>query len=157
MTLPVVSFRRGCGLLLCLCLGLLNSVPVAADLDPVGKITTRTTRKERAEMKRKEAEHYAELRRAGQDEVGHTKEAAAMRKYQLRKKMRKGLLRKRESNLASVLFPGASPELYMQGEEVLMYTDLVNSKKTQVPFEFYDLPGSVGSNLGSLPVSLVPD
>jgi transmembrane 9 superfamily protein 2/4 len=98
-------------------------------------------------MKRQEAERYAELRRAGQDEVGHTKEAAAMRKYQLRKKMRKGLLRKRESDLASVLFPGASPELYMQGEEVLMYTDLVNSKKTQVPFEFYDLPGCPAPNM----------
>ena len=99
------------------------------------------TRKERAEMKRQEAERYAELRRQGQDEVGHTAEAAAMRKYQLRKKMRKGILRKRESDLASVLFPGVSPEVYYPGEEVLMYTDLVNSKKTQVPFEFYDLPG----------------
>ncbi|KAL3910474.1 MAG: hypothetical protein SGILL_007674, partial [Bacillariaceae sp.] len=126
---------------------LMNSVHVAADLDPVGRVKTRTTRKERAEMKKQEAERYAELRRAGQDEVGHTKEAAAMRKYQLRKKMRKGLLRKRESDLASVLFPGASPELYNQEEEVLMYTDLVNSKKTQVPFEFYDLPGCPAPNM----------
>ncbi|KAL3939801.1 MAG: hypothetical protein SGARI_001237, partial [Bacillariaceae sp.] len=131
MTLSFVSPRRRCGLLICLCLALLSSVAVKADLDPVGRVKTRSTRKERAEMKRQEAERDAELRRAGQDEVGHTKEAAAMRKYQLRKKMRKGILRKREADLASVLFPGASPELYMQGEEVLMYTDLVNSKKTQ--------------------------
>jgi transmembrane 9 superfamily protein 2/4 len=109
--------------------------------DGGGGVAKRMTRKERAAMKKAEAEHYAELRAQGQDEVGHTAEAAAMRKYQLRKKMRKGLLRKRESDLASVLFPGVSPELYLPGEEVLMFTDLVNSKKTQVPFEFYDLPG----------------
>merc|ERR1711935_817843 len=99
------------------------------------------TRKERTEKKKKEAELYAELRASGQDEVGHTEEAAAMRKYQLRKKMRKGVFRKKNSDLASILFPGVSPETYFAGEEVMMYTDLVNSKKTQVPFEFYKLPG----------------
>jgi transmembrane 9 superfamily protein 2/4 len=99
------------------------------------------TRKERIELKKKEAERYAELRAQGQDEVGHTVEAAAMRKYQLRKKMRKGIFRKRDADLASILFPGVSPETYNIDEEVLMYTDLVNSKKTQVPFEFYKLPG----------------
>mmetsp|Transcript_6752 Transcript_6752/g.16583 ORF Transcript_6752/g.16583 Transcript_6752/m.16583 type:complete len:728 (-) Transcript_6752:169-2352(-) len=113
--------------------------------DPIEQIdkakAKQMTRKERLLLKRQEAERYAELRAKGQDEVGHTKEAAAMRKYQLRKKMRKGVFRKKNSDLTSILFPGVSPESYDLGEEVLMYTDLVNSKKTQVPFEFYKLPG----------------
>jgi len=98
------------------------------------------TRKERFELRKQEAERYEELRASGQDEVGHTPEAAAMRKYQLRKKMRKGVFRKREADLASILFPGASPELYTPEEEVLMYTDMVNSRKTPVPFDFYKMP-----------------
>jgi transmembrane 9 superfamily protein 2/4 len=106
-----------------------------------GDSKVRLNRKERTQVNKQEAAKYLELRRNGQDEVGHTAEAAALRNYQLRKKKRKGLLRKRESDLASILFPGVSPELYELKEEVLMYTELVNSKKTQVPFEFYDLPG----------------
>jgi hypothetical protein len=101
----------------------------------------RLTSKEKKEKRAAEAQKYIELRRGGQDEVGHTPEAAALRNYQLRKKKRKGLLRKRQADLASVLFPGVSPEIYDKGEEVLMYTDLVNSKKTSVPFDFYKLPG----------------
>eukprot|EP00339_Tiarina_fusa_P021753 CAMPEP_0117025068 /NCGR_PEP_ID=MMETSP0472-20121206/18559_1 /TAXON_ID=693140 ORGANISM="Tiarina fusus, Strain LIS" /NCGR_SAMPLE_ID=MMETSP0472 /ASSEMBLY_ACC=CAM_ASM_000603 /LENGTH=661 /DNA_ID=CAMNT_0004731689 /DNA_START=13 /DNA_END=1995 /DNA_ORIENTATION=- len=106
--------------------------------DGAGK---RLTRKERNLKNKQDAENYAEARRKGVDEVSHTAEAAALRKYQLRKKKRKGLIRKRDSDLASVLFPGVTPELYAPGEEIQMFTDLVNSKKTQVPFEFYDLPG----------------
>ena len=101
----------------------------------------RLNRSERKQINKEQADKYLELRRNGQDEVGHSPEAAALRNYQLRKKKRKGILRKREASLASVLFPGVSPELYQPKEEIVMYTDLVNSKKTQVPFEFYDLPG----------------
>jgi transmembrane 9 superfamily member 2/4 len=99
------------------------------------------TRHERMELAKQEAAKYMELRRAGVDEVSHTKEAAAMRDYQLRKKKRKGLLRRRQADLASILFPGVSPENYMPNEPIWAITDLVHSKKTQVPFEFYDLPG----------------
>jgi transmembrane 9 superfamily protein 2/4 len=110
--------------------------------ETIGSTSTKSlTRTERKELNKQEAEKYLELRRNGQDEVGHTAEAASLRNYQLRKKKRKGILRKHEASLASVLFPGVSPELYQPKEEVFMYTDLVNSKKTQVPFEFYDLPG----------------
>jgi len=98
-------------------------------------------RKERMELAKQEAKKFMELRRQGVDEVGHTKEAAAMRDYQLRKKKRKGLLRRREADLASILFPGVSPENYVANEPIFAITDLVHSKKTQVPFEFYDLPG----------------
>ena len=98
------------------------------------------SRKERIKLNQAEAQQYLELRKQGVDEVSHTEESAAMRNYQLRKKKRKGLLRKKEVSLAQVLFPGVSPEEYRDNEEVIMYTDLVNSKKTQLPFEFYDLP-----------------
>ena len=99
------------------------------------------SRKERMELAKEEAKKYMELKRQGVDEVSHTKEAAAMRDYQLRKKKRKGLLRRHEADLASILFPGVSPENYMANEPIFAITDLVHSKKTQVPFEFYDLPG----------------
>ena len=135
------TLGRRLGLCLSLLLGLV--VLAAGSTDPIDQIgRKRMTRKERAELKKAEAAKYAELRAAGQDEVGHSAEAAAMRKYQLRKKMRRrGILRKKTTNLADVLFPGVSPETYTDREEVLMYTDLVNSKKTQVPFQFYKLPG----------------
>lgn len=68
------------------------------------------SRKERKELAKEEAKRYMELRRQGVDEVSHTKEAAAMRDYQLRKKKRRGLLRRRQADLASILFPGVSPE-----------------------------------------------
>lgn len=97
-------------------------------------------RRERNELAKQEQEKYLELRRQGYDEVSNTKEAAAMRDYKLRKKKRKGLLRKKQANLASVLFPGVSPEDYTPNETIFPITDFVHSKKTNIPFEFYDLP-----------------
>lgn len=136
--MAVAPFKRLSAFLLCLLLAVVS----VSGLDSISdKPKKRLSRGERAKRNKEEAARYTELRRQGQDEVSHTAEAAALRKYQLRKKKKKGFLRKRESDLASVLFPGVTPELYMAGEELLMYTDLVNSKKTQVPFEFYDLPG----------------
>jgi transmembrane 9 superfamily protein 2/4 len=136
-----LSVKRLGALLLCLSVTLSSVASLDPGDGPPTTTTKRMTRKERAIHDKEAAERYAELRRKGQDEVSHTSEAAALRKYQLRKKKRKGFLKKRESDLSSVLFPGVSAELYRPKEEVLMYTDLVNSKKTQVPFEFYDLPG----------------
>jgi len=99
------------------------------------------SRPERIELSRQEvAQKYHDLKQQGVDEVSNTAESALMRSYHLRKKKRKGLLHKKEVSLAQVLFPGVSPEHYRDNEEVIMYTDLVNSKKTQVPFEYYDLP-----------------
>lgn len=151
MTSPNM-LRCHLALLLSLLLGL--NVLTSGSTDPVDQLqnvrSKRMSRKERLEMKKEEAEKYAELRASGQDEVGHTLEAAAMRKYQLRKKMRKGVFRKKKSDLASILFPGVSPEIYSEGEEALMYTDLVNSKKTQVPFQFYKLPGCMAPRMTPL-------
>ena len=116
------------------------SVPESHSLrDMTGRASV-LNRAERVRLNKEAAARYLEMRRQGVDEVSHTAEAAAMRHYQLRKKKRKGLLRKRDASLAQVLFPGVSPVEYTFHEEVIMFTDMVNSKKTQVPFEYYDMP-----------------
>ncbi|GAX11113.1 hypothetical protein FisN_9Hh204 [Fistulifera solaris] len=99
--------------------------------------------RKRRERRKREAAAYIKLRQAGISEVGHTKEAKALRDYKLRKKKRKGLgvLRKGDKSLAASLFPGVTPEAYQPGEKVYMITELIQSKKTHVPFQFYDLPG----------------
>jgi len=102
---------------------------------------TRLNGREKKEVAKAEMESYKELRNQGYDEVSNTKEAHLMRQYRLRNKKRRGLLRKREASLAHILFPGVSPEDYSEGEEIWMYTGLVESKRTQVPFEVFDLPG----------------
>mmetsp|Transcript_10256 Transcript_10256/g.15745 ORF Transcript_10256/g.15745 Transcript_10256/m.15745 type:complete len:702 (+) Transcript_10256:83-2188(+) len=110
----------------------------------VGTLNVSVAAKDLSSLTSKQAkvgkQKYLELRRQGVDEVGHTAEAAAMRAYQLRKKKRKGIFRKREASLSQVLFPGVSPVNYVDKDIVQIFTDLVNSKKTHIPFEFYDLP-----------------
>jgi len=105
-----------------------------------GTMPGRLSRTEKKSLAKQEAARYVELRKQGVDEVSNTEEAAALRNYRLRSKKRKGLLRKKEASLASVLFPGVSPQSYYMGEDIAVYADLVESRKTQVPFEFYDLP-----------------
>jgi len=58
----------------------------------------------------------------------------------LRKRKQKGIFRKRESNLAQILFPGVAPEEYRKDEELSIMVDLVDSGKTNLPFEYYRLP-----------------
>jgi transmembrane 9 superfamily protein 2/4 len=101
----------------------------------------RLNRREKKEVARAELATYKDLRRKGFDEVSNTKEAAMLRAYRLRNKKRRGVLRKKEASLAAVLFPGVSPEEYEDNESIAIYADLVESKKTQVPYEYYDLPG----------------
>ena len=100
----------------------------------------RLNRKDKSQLATAEAAQYIHLRQSGVDEVSNTKVSQQMREFRLRNKKRKGLLRKKPASLASVLFPGVSPEDYRLGEPIVMYADLVESRKTQVPFEFYDLP-----------------
>jgi transmembrane 9 superfamily protein 2/4 len=91
-----------------------------------------------------EHEKYMELKRDYKlDEVGHTIEAAAMRNHLLRRKKKKRLFFRKNKpvSLAEVLFPGVTPEEYQRDEDLFIITELVTSKKTQLPFEFYDLPG----------------
>lgn len=100
----------------------------------------RLSHSERREIKTIERNVYLAKRAQGQDEVSNTAEAAALRAYKLRSKKRKGLLRKREASIAEVLFPGVAPEQYMPGEPIYVHADLVDSRKTPIPYEYYDLP-----------------
>ncbi|KAI2502588.1 Nonaspanin (TM9SF) [Fragilaria crotonensis] len=63
-----------------------------------------------------------------------------MRNYRLRSKKRKGLWRTKEASLASIIFPGVSPKEYQESEDIVMYANLVKSRRAQIPVEFYDLP-----------------
>jgi len=101
----------------------------------------RLNRREKKEVAKAELNTYKQKRREGFDEVSNTNEAVMLRNYRLRNKKKLGVLRKRDASLSQILFPGVSAEEYLPGEEVWIYADLVDSKKTQVPYEFYDLPG----------------
>lgn len=102
----------------------------------------RLNRKERKQVQKAEQQRYQQMRREGHDEVSDTADAAALRNYRLRNKKRKGLLRKRQTTLAQVLFPGVSPNDYSNRELLFILTDLVESKKTPIPYDYYDLPSS---------------
>jgi len=56
--------------------------------------------------------------------------------------------RRKKLGLSAVLFPGVSPEEFEEGEEIPIWVDLVESKKTHVPFEYYDLPTCPGPTIG---------
>ena len=120
---------------------LLPLLTISASASVTGAAETDSlSRAERIRLNKEEGQKYLELRKQGVDEVSHTEEAAAMRHYQLRKKKRTGWRKHKESSLANVLFPGVAPNKYTDNEAIDMYTDMVNSKKTQVPFDFYLLP-----------------
>eukprot|EP00536_Pseudo-nitzschia_multiseries_P016133 jgi/Psemu1/69760/estExt_Genemark1.C_10250002 len=101
----------------------------------------RLNRREKREVAQAELQTYKVMRREGNDEVTNTDEALMLRNYRLRNKKTRGLLRKKQASLAQILFPGVSPEEYGLNEQMWIYADLVESKKTQVPYEYYDLPG----------------
>ena len=101
----------------------------------------RLNRREKKEVAKAELEAYKQKRRDGFDEISNTEEAVMLRNYRLRNKKKKGLFRKKQATLSQVLFPGVSPEEYEEDEPIWIYADLVNSKKTPIPYEFYELPG----------------
>jgi len=105
-----------------------------------GSDSPRLSRRERREKTRNQASEAQALKADGIDSISNTPESAALRNYELRKKKMGGILIKREKSLASVLFPGVSPEEYDTNEALPMYVDQVDSRKTPVPFKFYDLP-----------------
>lgn len=101
----------------------------------------RLNNREKKEVAKVELAAYTAKRLDGANEVENTEEAVMLRNYHLRNKKRTGLLRKKQASLSQILFPGVSPEEYQPKERVWIYADLVDSKKTQIPYEFYDLPG----------------
>ena len=90
---------------------------------------------------RAEEKRVQELKMKGVDSISYTQESQSLRNYELRDKKRRGIFHRNHDHLASVLFPGTSAELYVDNEEVIMYTGLVQSKRTTVPFDFYDAIG----------------
>ena len=102
----------------------------------------RLTGREKKEVAKAEMRTYKELRRKGFDEISTTPEAVMLRDYRLRNKKKIGLFRKEFSqvSLSQILFPDVSPEYYNSGESVSMFADLIESKMTQIPFDYYDLP-----------------
>merc|ERR1719203_2114494 len=74
-----------------------------------------------------------------------TTDVQAKRRYR-----RRGILRRKDTSVASLLFPGVAPEEYASDDLIPMWVELVESKKTQVPFDYYDLPVCPGPSVGAL-------
>jgi len=58
----------------------------------------------------------------------------------LNKKKKRGIFKKKEVTISSILFPGVSPVDYTQGESMVALVDVVTSQKTQLPIDYYRLP-----------------
>jgi len=58
----------------------------------------------------------------------------------LRKRKVKGMFRKRETSLSQILFPGVAPNDFSMDVTMEVLVDLVDSRKTHLPFEYYKLP-----------------
>jgi transmembrane 9 superfamily protein 2/4 len=80
------------------------------------------------------------LKRAQQKGATLDEIKARINESNLKKRKRKGLLKKKETTLADVLFPGASPEEFRDGARMPITVDTVTSRKTQLPFAYYNLP-----------------
>eukprot|EP00531_Pseudo-nitzschia_arenysensis_P001488 CAMPEP_0116137126 /NCGR_PEP_ID=MMETSP0329-20121206/12091_1 /TAXON_ID=697910 /ORGANISM="Pseudo-nitzschia arenysensis, Strain B593" /LENGTH=562 /DNA_ID=CAMNT_0003632039 /DNA_START=128 /DNA_END=1813 /DNA_ORIENTATION=- len=101
------------------------------------------TRAEIKEVETAEHEFYKNARRQGFDEVSNTNEASLLRGYRIRSlKMSvwRGKNYVSQHPMSEILFPGQTPEEYAPGDEIKVYSDLVKSWKTQVPYKYYDLP-----------------
>ena len=83
---------------------------------------------------------YVQLRKQGYDEVSNTEESAALRNYRVRNMKRTGWIWKRDVSLSDVLFPRVQPQQYSEGEQIFIFPELVESKKTQIPFHYDKLP-----------------
>jgi len=65
---------------------------------------------------------------------------AKINENNLKKYKKKGMFKKKQTDLSAILFPGAAPEEYVIGSEMDMILDTVDSKRTGLPLLFYDLP-----------------
>jgi len=127
-------------LLLLLLIAASSTLCSANNVNVSPKSKEKVSFRERKRIERERAIKFANLKASGQDDVSMTKEAAELRSYELRKKKKKGLFRRKEASLAQVLFPGVSPEEYNDNEPIPAFVELVDSQKTQLPFQYYDLP-----------------
>jgi transmembrane 9 superfamily protein 2/4 len=58
----------------------------------------------------------------------------------LEKRKRRGIFRKKQKSLMSILFPRVSPVEYDSNQPVTLWIDRVDSMRTLIPFEYYKLP-----------------
>lgn len=65
---------------------------------------------------------------------------AKINENNLNKFKRKGVFKKKEADLASILFPGVSPEEYAIGSPIDMIVNTVDSAQTGLPLLYYNLP-----------------
>lgn len=71
------------------------------------------------------------------DQISMTKEAAELRSQHLRKKKP---FMKKSISISSLLFPGTTPQLYTVGEHLPILAELVESRKTQLPVKYFQIP-----------------
>ena len=124
-------------------LGLCCSVSYAASpakKKKPSRAEKKAVKKEQLQKAKAQVAKFEQMKKEGADMISNTKEAAALRSYELRKKKTRGVIRKREKPISSILFPGMAPEEYNKNELVPINVELVESRKTQVPYKFYDLP-----------------
>lgn len=84
-----------------------------------------------------------------EDHVSMTKEAGRLRAQHLAKK--KPLLTKTKpdaddstnhaGSFTSLLFPGTTPEEYATGDRIPVFVELVESRRTQLPVNYFKIPG----------------
>jgi len=86
---------------------------------------------------------------SSEEESAKLKKATAVYRSAGKKLRKRGFLKRKEVSVATILFPGVAPEEYMEGDQIPMWVELVESKKTQVPFEYYDLPVCPGPTIGA--------
>ena len=127
--------------LLRVCLAALLAAAAAGQTaqKPTTRAERKAFKKERLERAKEQVKKFEDMKKSGVDMISDTKQAAALRSYELRKKKMRGMFRKREKSLSSILFPGLSPEEYQKYEAIPMNVELVESRKTQVPYKYYDL------------------
>ena len=87
----------------------------------------------------------ADQKEGNADHVSMTKEAGILRAQHLAKKKSKPLFsvltHKQSDDFTSLLFPGTTPEEYSQGDRIPVYVELVESRKTQLPINYFQIPG----------------
>ncbi len=72
------------------------------------------------------------------DHVSMTQEAADLRSKHLSRK--KPLLAKKSDSIEAFLFPGTTPEEYTHGDRIPVFVELVESRKTQLPVNYFQIP-----------------
>lgn len=65
---------------------------------------------------------------------------AKINENNLQRYKRKGLFKKKPTSLSSILFPGVAPNDYQIGLPIDMVVDTVDSMRTGLPIQYYDLP-----------------